>query len=253
MPPRPNRRARPSACAMPPASSCTQYVNSQPKSLPLPSRPTTAPMCSVPMTMRISRMPASMSFFTGWKIMGSRPTGKKVLVRDLRERKEARARAAREHDAAQLGHAQLSWRARGVTASAPRRARRTDARSSRGRRRCAHGRPTGRSRGTTPPSRPGRSRTCDGAATRARRGSSSSSWRSADRDRGRSATWRTRSRRRPAQLEDRADDVQVRCARSRRPRCGASPETPPAVEHERRSPREWSSTWIQSRTCRPSP
>src|SRR5437868_7945437 len=72
--------ASPSACAMPPASSCTLYVNRQRKSLPEPSSVTTSPMCSTPVTTRISSIPASVSLRTGWKIIGSRPTGRRCLL-----------------------------------------------------------------------------------------------------------------------------------------------------------------------------
>jgi hypothetical protein len=37
-------------------------------------------MCSTPVTMRISSIPAAVSLRTGWKIIGSRPTGSRCLL-----------------------------------------------------------------------------------------------------------------------------------------------------------------------------
>src|SRR3989454_11456510 len=37
-------------------------------------------MCSPPVTTRISSTPAAVSLRTGWKIIGSRPTGRRCLL-----------------------------------------------------------------------------------------------------------------------------------------------------------------------------
>src|SRR5262245_20773121 len=71
--------ASPSACAIPPASSCTRYVSRHPCSRPEPSNSTKSPMCSVPETSRISCNPAPVSFLSGWYTIGHAPTGSRCL------------------------------------------------------------------------------------------------------------------------------------------------------------------------------
>jgi len=77
--PRAKSSASDSASAMPPAVSCTRYVNWHPKRCPEPSEFTMCPMCSVDVTMSTSRMPTLRICRTACQIIGSRPTGSRCL------------------------------------------------------------------------------------------------------------------------------------------------------------------------------